>query len=80
MNNPEHPVLTQFQILSDAGYIELLEKMTTVLHQDARVCKGTLQMRVQKCFAIKVSLIFVHISHKRATRTRSEAIFFRESA
>ncbi|KAL5111109.1 hypothetical protein TcWFU_000175 [Taenia crassiceps] len=44
---------TYREILSDAGYIELLEKMTTVLHQDARVCKGTLQMRVQKCFAIK---------------------------
>ncbi|KAL5963190.1 hypothetical protein TSMEX_009071, partial [Taenia solium] len=52
---------TYREILSDAGYIELLEKMTTVLHQDARVCKGTLQMRVQKCFAIKVSLIFLHI-------------------
>ncbi|CDS39966.1 mutS protein 4 [Echinococcus multilocularis] len=44
---------TYREILSDAGYVELLEKMTTVLHQDACVCKGTLQMRVQKCFAIK---------------------------
>lgn len=41
-------------MLSDSGYAELLEKMTTVLHQDACICAGTLQMRVQKCFAIKV--------------------------
>ncbi|VUZ52723.1 unnamed protein product [Hymenolepis diminuta] len=27
--------------------------MTTVLQPDTCVCKGTLQMRVQKCFAIR---------------------------
>uniref|UniRef100_A0A5K3F0W5 MutS_IV domain-containing protein n=1 Tax=Mesocestoides corti TaxID=53468 RepID=A0A5K3F0W5_MESCO len=44
------------QILSDNGYVELLDKITTVLHPDACVCKGTLQMRVQKCFAIKAGV------------------------
>ncbi|KAM7539559.1 hypothetical protein Aperf_G00000022313 [Anoplocephala perfoliata] len=44
---------TYRDILSDTGYGELLKKMTTVLQPDVCVCRGTLQMRVQKCFAIK---------------------------
>nr|CDS27090.1 mutS protein 4 [Hymenolepis microstoma] len=44
---------TYREILSDRGYGELLKKMMTVLQPDACFCKGALQMRVQKCFAIK---------------------------
>nr|VZI27313.1 unnamed protein product [Spirometra erinaceieuropaei] len=41
------------QILSNNGYSDLLEKLTSVLRQDVCISKGALQMRVQKCFAIK---------------------------
>ncbi|KAL7061773.1 hypothetical protein AAHC03_01484 [Spirometra sp. Aus1] len=44
---------TYKEILSNNGYSDLLEKLTSVLRQDVCISKGALQMRVQKCFAIK---------------------------
>ena len=32
-----------------------MEKIKAVIHDDTRYQKGTLNMRTQKCFAIKVS-------------------------
>ncbi|VDN09310.1 unnamed protein product [Dibothriocephalus latus] len=44
---------TYKEILSNNGYNDLLEKLTSVLRKDVCISKGVLQMRVQKCFAIK---------------------------
>uniref|UniRef100_A0A0X3PFA2 DNA mismatch repair proteins mutS family domain-containing protein n=3 Tax=Schistocephalus solidus TaxID=70667 RepID=A0A0X3PFA2_SCHSO len=47
------PLKTYKEILSNNGYNDLLEKLTSVLRKDVCISKGALQMRVQKCFAIK---------------------------
>ena len=44
-----------FQILSDARFVVLIDKINEIIHEDTRYQKGTLNMRTQKCFAVKVS-------------------------
>ncbi|CAH3182501.1 unnamed protein product, partial [Porites evermanni] len=40
--------------LNDNRFATIMEKIQTVIHDDTRYQKGTLNMRTQKCFAVKV--------------------------
>lgn len=42
------------QSLNDSRFATIMEKIQTVIHDDTRYQKGTLNMRTQKCFAVKV--------------------------
>ncbi|XP_070563567.1 mutS protein homolog 4-like [Ptychodera flava] len=42
--------------LGDARFSAVLEKLQTVIHADTRYQKGTLNMRTQKCFAVKPNI------------------------
>ncbi|XP_074639659.1 mutS protein homolog 4-like [Acropora palmata] len=39
--------------LNDSRFATIIEKIQTVIHDDTRYQKGTLNMRTQKCFAVK---------------------------
>ena len=43
------------QSLNDPRFASIMEKIQTVIHDDTRYQKGALNMRTQKCFAVKVS-------------------------
>ena len=43
-----------WQMLGDTRFSKMLEKITDIIHDDARYQKGAVTMRAQKCFAIKV--------------------------
>lgn len=43
-----------WQSLNDNRFVTIMEKIQTVIHDDTRYQKGTLNMRTQKCFAVKV--------------------------
>jgi hypothetical protein len=52
-------MLSQLQVLSDARLKVIAQIIGEVIHDDTRYAKGTLNMRTQKCFAIKVfSIIY----------------------
>ena len=38
----------------------IIEKIGQVIHDDTRYQKGTLNMRTQKCFAVKVCVFWYH--------------------
>jgi hypothetical protein len=44
-----------FQTLSDPRFKKIMEEIQKVIHDDTRYQKGTMNMRTQKCFAIKVA-------------------------
>lgn len=43
-----------YESLNDSRFATIMEKIQTVIHDDTRYQKGTLNMRTQKCFAVKV--------------------------
>ncbi|KAF8773833.1 MutS protein like protein [Argiope bruennichi] len=47
---------TYFRILSDERFLKLQEKISLVIHTDARWQKGVLNMHMQKCFAVKPNI------------------------
>ncbi|CAL1285489.1 unnamed protein product [Larinioides sclopetarius] len=47
---------TYFQVLSDGRFLQLQEKISLVIHTDARWQKGVLNMHMQKCFAVKPNI------------------------
>ncbi|GIX70034.1 mutS protein homolog 4 [Caerostris darwini] len=47
---------TYYQIFSDDRFIKLQEKISLVIHTDARWQKGVLNMHMQKCFAVKPNI------------------------
>ena len=46
--------LVCLQYLEDPRFSLMMNKINTVIHEEARYQKGSLQMRSQKCFAVKV--------------------------
>lgn len=42
-----------YESLNDNRFATIMEKIQTVIHDDTRYQKGTLNMRTQKCFAVK---------------------------
>ena len=42
------------QYLEDPRFSLMMNKINTVIHEEARYQKGSIQMRSQKCFAVKV--------------------------
>lgn len=46
--------LDVFQSLNDSRFATIMERIQMVIHDDTRYQKGTLNMRTQKCFAVKV--------------------------
>lgn len=44
-------------MLSDDRFAKLLEEIQKIVHEDTHYQKGALNMRSQKCFLVKVSLI-----------------------
>ena len=42
------------QTLGDPRFKMIIKKIGEVIHDDTRYQKGTLNMRTQKCFAVKV--------------------------
>ncbi|XP_027047285.1 mutS protein homolog 4-like [Pocillopora damicornis] len=42
-----------YESLNDSRFATIMEKIQTVIHDDTRYQKGTLNMRTQKCFAVK---------------------------
>jgi len=61
-----------WQSLNDNRFATIMEKIQTVIHDDTRYQKGTLNMRTQKCFAVKVLKPWI-ISNPE---TRSAWIYF----
>ena len=45
------------QTLEDARFELIMSKVNLVIHEDTTYQKGTLPMRTQKCFAVKVSTL-----------------------
>ncbi|KXJ20920.1 MutS protein-like 4 [Exaiptasia diaphana] len=45
-----------FESLNDPRYKSISEKIQAVIHDDTRYQKGALNMRTQKCFAVKLTL------------------------
>lgn len=45
------------QTLGDPRFKAIIEKIQEVIHDDTRYQKGTLNMRTQKCFAVKVCVV-----------------------
>ena len=43
------------QMLGDPRFQSMLEKIANVIHDDSHYQKGALNMRAQKCFAVKVA-------------------------
>ncbi|KAL9955943.1 hypothetical protein ACROYT_G037348 [Oculina patagonica] len=43
-----------YESLNDSRFATIMERIQTVIHDDTRYQKGTLNMRTQKCFAVKV--------------------------
>lgn len=41
-------------MLSDSRYTQVMEAIEKVIHEDTHYQKGAMNMRTQKCFAIKV--------------------------
>ncbi|GIY99178.1 mutS 4 [Caerostris extrusa] len=56
---PHHAAMLYFKhiikFFSDDRFIKLQEKISLVIHTDARWQKGVLNMHMQKCFAVKIS-------------------------
>ena len=48
------------QTLGDPRFKVIIEKIGEVIHDDTRYQKGTLNMRTQKCFAVKVCVFWHH--------------------
>lgn len=48
--------LIVLQTLQDEEFGVVMEKIKTVIHDDTRFQKGILNMRTQKCFAVKVCI------------------------
>lgn len=44
------------QALDDARFELIMSKINLIIHEDTKYQKGTLPMRIQKCFAVKVSI------------------------
>lgn len=42
-----------YESLNDSRFATIMERIQTVIHDDTRYQKGTLNMRTQKCFAVK---------------------------
>ncbi|XP_068674746.1 mutS protein homolog 4-like [Montipora foliosa] len=42
-----------YESLNDSRFSTIMERIQTVIHDDTRYQKGTLNMRTQKCFAVK---------------------------
>ncbi|RMX43324.1 hypothetical protein pdam_00014951 [Pocillopora damicornis] len=48
-----------YESLNDSRFATIMEKIQTVIHDDTRYQKGTLNMRTQKCFAVKHKLVLI---------------------
>ena len=46
------------QTLEDARFELIMSKIKLIIHDDTMYQKGTLPMRTQKCFAVKVGVMF----------------------
>ena len=49
-----HLLVPLIQMLGDARFESMLSRIREVIHDDTHYQKGTLNMRAQKCFAVKV--------------------------
>lgn len=49
------------QSLNDSRFATIMERIQNVIHDDTRYQKGTLNMRTQKCFAVKVRVLLLLI-------------------
>ena len=47
------------QSLNDSRFATIMERIQNVIHDDTRYQKGTLNMRTQKCFAVKVRVLLL---------------------
>ncbi|XP_045212131.2 mutS protein homolog 4-like isoform X2 [Mercenaria mercenaria] len=53
----ENPLLmASYKVLEDPRFVLMLDKINCIIHEDARYQKGTLNMRSQKCFAVKPNM------------------------
>ena len=58
--NIEHIMAGVFiQTLGDPRFKLMIDKIGEVIHDDTRYQKGTLNMRTQKCFAVKVCISLI---------------------
>ncbi|XP_046863669.1 mutS protein homolog 4-like [Xenia sp. Carnegie-2017] len=54
LKNFKHPLFkTYYEMLSDSRYTQVMEAIEKVIHEDTHYQKGAMNMRTQKCFAIK---------------------------
>ncbi|KAJ8319978.1 hypothetical protein KUTeg_001565 [Tegillarca granosa] len=60
LHQNEHQMLVPDLSLDDPRYNLMMTKISSVIHDDTRYQKGTLNMRTQKCFAVRVVLVFRH--------------------
>ena len=44
------------RVLEDQNFIEMLQKIQAVIHDEARIKKGSAAMKLQRCFAVKKGL------------------------
>jgi hypothetical protein len=64
------------QVLSDKRLQVIAQIIGEVIHDDTRYAKGTLNMRTQKCFAIKVfSIVFTIAGRLKASVAGFSNIF-----
>ncbi|XP_060559607.1 mutS protein homolog 4-like [Ruditapes philippinarum] len=53
----ENPLLmASYKVLEDPRFVIMLDKINCVIHEDTKYQKGTLNMRSQKCFAVKPNM------------------------
>ncbi|KAL5005729.1 hypothetical protein ScPMuIL_016887 [Solemya velum] len=65
----ENPLMkAYYRSLEDPRFCLIMSKISSVINEDTRYKKGALNMRTQKCFAVKVSLLDV------ARRTHTEIV------
>lgn len=58
----EHSLLkAYYETLGDPRFKLMIDKIGEVIHDDTRYQKGTLNMRTQKCFAVKVCVSLIAI-------------------
>ncbi|XP_019848959.1 PREDICTED: mutS protein homolog 4 isoform X2 [Amphimedon queenslandica] len=57
ISTSQNPLLKTFnEILSDKRFPDLLQEIQKIVHDDTHYQKGSLNMRAQKCFAVKANL------------------------
>lgn len=56
--------LISLQTLEDPRFQTVLEKINSVVHDDTHYEKGALNMRTQKCFAVRSGMNGIHTSIK----------------